>query len=157
MQLAPIVAKHIQEVVRGNWTDIYLEDTIADVAYTEAVALPAGISNSIATLLNHLIFYNDVVLERLKGNDPLIDCANGFDPKASNEEEWQQLKVASIDCFKRLADFVKKLPDEKLWELTPGGTDTCYKTLHGISEHAHYHLGQIVLLKKIIKNHAAIK
>ncbi|MDQ1090003.1 hypothetical protein QE390_004607 [Siphonobacter sp. SORGH_AS 1065] len=29
---------------------------------------------------------------------------------------------------------------------------TYYRNLHGMIEHTHYHLGQIVLIKKILRN-----
>ncbi|HWB24239.1 MAG TPA: DinB family protein [Chitinophagaceae bacterium] len=151
MNIAPFVAQHVEEVVHGNWTDIYLDDTIADVTYEEAVMLPPGITNSIAMLVNHLKFYNNVVAGRLAGENPAIDSANGFNVAVQSEEEWQKLKQDALDSFKMLAGTVRELPDEKLLTLSPGQHSTFYKTLHGIAEHAHYHLGQIVLLKKIMR------
>lgn len=151
MKIAALVAQHVAEVVHGNWTDIYLDDVIADVTFDEAMALPAGITNSIAMLLNHLGLYNNVVSARLDGENPAVNDANGFDVVVNNDAEWQQLKANVIAGFNMLAAKAKELPDEKLWQLTPAGHSTFYKTLHGISEHAHYHLGQIVLLKKMIR------
>ena len=151
MKIAPVVARHVGEVVHGNWTDIYLDDTIADVTYEEAMALPPGITNSIAMLVNHLGFYNGIVSARIDGKNPAVNDANGFDVNINGDAEWQQLKLIVIKSFYTLADKVKELPEEKLWQLTPGGNSSFYKTFQGISEHAHYHLGQIVLLKKIIR------
>lgn len=152
MKISTLVAKHIAEVVRGNWTDIYLNDVIADITYQEAVMLPAGVSNSVAMLLYHLSFYNNIVMERLNGNNPAINEENGFDIAVNDEEGWLLLKAACLVSFKKLAACVAALPDERLWEPVPSGNDSFYKTLHGIAEHAHYHLGQIVLLKKIIRS-----
>lgn len=151
MQIAPLVAQHVAEIVHGNWTEIYLDDVTADVTYAEAIALPAGITNSIAMLVNHLGLYNYIVGERLKGNNPQPGDDNGFAIDIKNEEDWQQLRQNVLNSFKTLADAVKVLPDEKLSAFTPAGHTTFYKTLHGISEHAHYHLGQIMLIKKIIR------
>jgi len=152
MKIAPLVAQHIGEVVHDNWTDIYLDDVISDITYEEAIALPAGATNSIAMLVNHLGFYNNIVMERLLGTDPVIDDTNGFNISVNSNEDWQRLKASVINSFKALADYVKALPDEKIFSLTPNGHSTFYKTLHGISEHAHYHLGQIVLLKKMVRH-----
>jgi hypothetical protein len=154
MKLTQLVARHITEAVHGNWTEIYLDDVIADVTYAEAVTIPPALTNSIAMLVHHIAFYNDVVFERLKGNNPSIDSSNGFAVNIANEQEWQQLKENCYASFKRLADAVAILPEEKLYEQALyNPEDTYYKTFHGIAEHAHYHLGQIVLLKKIIRNH----
>jgi hypothetical protein len=146
-----LVAQHIEEVIHGNWTDVFLNEAIADITYEEAIAFPAGTTNSIAMLVNHLEFYNNVVIERIKGNNPVIDEANGFTITIHNDEGWQQLKTSAVNSFKTLAGVVRQAPPEKLFEYTPNGVTTFYKTLHGIAEHAHYHLGQIVLLKKIIR------
>jgi len=153
MKLPPLVARHITEAVHGNWTEIYFDDVIADVTHAEAIAIPLGLTNSIAMLVHHITFYNDVVFERLKGNNPTIDSSNGFAVNIADEEAWQQLKESCFTSFKKLADAVAALPEEKLYEpALYNAEDTYYKTFHGIVEHAHYHLGQIVLLKKIIRN-----
>jgi hypothetical protein len=152
MKIAPLVAKHIEEVVHGNWTDIYLGDVIGDISFSEAVTIVPGTTNSIAMLVYHIGFYNGIAMERLKGNNPAINEANGLDIDISDDTAWQELKATCLTSFKQLAAAVACLPDEKLWEFTPAGQDSFYKTLHGISEHAHYHFGQIVLLKKIIRN-----
>jgi len=151
MNIAPLVAQHVAEVVHGNWTEIYLDDAIADVSYQEAITVPAGLVNSIAMLVNHLEFYNFVITERLMGTEPVIDDANGFAISIQNEDDWQLLKQRTLDSFKKLADLVSQLPEETLHGFTPRGKTTFYKTLHGLSEHAHYHLGQIVLLKKLVR------
>lgn len=151
MNIAPLVAQHVAEVVHGNWTEIYLDEAIADVSYQEAIAVPAGLVNSIAMLVNHLEFYNFVITERLMGTEPVIDDANGFAISIQNEDDWQLLKQRTLDSFKKLADMVSQLPEETLHNFTPTGKTSFYKTLHGLSEHAHYHLGQIVLLKKLVR------
>jgi hypothetical protein len=44
------------------------------------------------------------------------------------------------------------MPDAKLTEyFSEEKYGNWYRNLHGIIEHAHYHLGQIVLLKKLIR------
>lgn len=152
MKIAPLAAQHVAEVVHGNWTDIFLDDVIADVTYEEAVALPPGITNSIAMLVYHIKFYNDVVRLRLAGEKPAVGPANGFDVAINTDADWQQLKADCIASFKTLANDIKALPDEKLWQHPAGSGDTFYKSFHGIAEHGHYHLGEIVLLKKIIRH-----
>ena len=49
------------------------------------------------------------------------------------------------------AQLVERLPQETLWEdFTDKKYGTYYRNLHGIIEHTHYHLGQILIIKKII-------
>jgi hypothetical protein len=47
---------------------------------------------------------------------------------------------------------IEQLPETKLWEDFWGEKyGNFYRNFHGIIEHGHYHLGQIVLIKKIIQ------
>ena len=49
------------------------------------------------------------------------------------------------------AGLVEQLPEHKLWEdFTDKKYGNYYSNIHGIIEHNHYHLGQIVLIKKIL-------
>jgi hypothetical protein len=50
------------------------------------------------------------------------------------------------------AGLVEQLPDAILLEnFTDGKYGNNYRNLHGVIEHTHYHLGQIVLVKKILQ------
>jgi hypothetical protein len=51
------------------------------------------------------------------------------------------------------ANLIEQMPENMLWEdFFEGKYGNYYRNLHGIIEHAHYHLGQIVLIKKMIIN-----
>lgn len=151
MKIASLVAEHIAGVVHGNWTEIYLDDVIADVTYAEALKVVPGAGYTIAALLYHIAFYNNIVLQRLQGGHPDIDGSNGFDVHINSAEEWLILKQNSLSAFKQLAAYVETMPVEQLWQTTGTKAHTFYKSLHGIAEHAHYHMGQIVLLKKLVR------
>jgi len=46
---------------------------------------------------------------------------------------------------------IEQLPEAKLGEIfSEEKYGTYYRNIHGIIEHTHYHLGQIVLIKKIL-------
>jgi len=46
---------------------------------------------------------------------------------------------------------IEQLPESQLWvTFSQEKYGNYYRNLHGIIEHIHYHLGQIVLIKKII-------
>jgi hypothetical protein len=49
------------------------------------------------------------------------------------------------------ASLVVQMPESKLWEIfSDEKYGNYYTNIHGTIEHTHYHLGQIVLIKKII-------
>lgn len=154
MKLAPLVAQHITELFEGgNWTEVNLKDTLADVTHKEAATVTRASYNTIAALVHHLTFYNQVVLGRLKGDNPVIGETNGFDvPTIKTEADWQALKHSCMQSARDLAAAVLTLTNEQMLGLTVTGHATHYKTLHGISEHAHYHLGQVILLKNLLRH-----
>ena len=46
---------------------------------------------------------------------------------------------------------MEQLPETMLWEtFADEKYGNYYRNIHGIIEHTHYHLGQIVLIKKIV-------
>lgn len=151
--LQQFIAQHILDVHNGdNWTEVNITDTLKDVSFEMAVAQTKASKNTIASLLYHLTFYNEVMLKRLEGNPPVNNDSNGFDmPPLRDESAWRELKGRNMTSANALAEAVKNISDEKLFEpILPGFSQT-YKSLHGIVEHAHYHLGQIVLLKNLIE------
>ncbi len=80
MNLTDNIAQHIIDVHAGiNWTDVNIKNTVQNITYSEASTHTDASANSIAALLHHITFYNEVVLKRINGNDPAINAANGFD------------------------------------------------------------------------------
>lgn len=154
MPLRNYIAQHIIDVHEGdNWTDVNIKNSLENVSVEEAQVVTKLSANTIAALLHHITFYNGVVLERLHGTNPVINGANGFDvPQLNPDDEWQQMKERNIQSAKNLAKAVINFPQEKLFVPLFEGHDTGYKTLHGVCEHAHYHLGQMVLIRNFIKN-----
>jgi hypothetical protein len=69
----------------------------------------------------------------------------------NSEEDWQALLNKTFTEAENFASFVEKLPELKLFEdFTDEKYGNYYRNIHGIIEHTHYHLGQIVLIKKLL-------
>lgn len=158
MRPSEAIAHHLLAIHFGeNWTEVWITKTLEDISHEEAVQPTAGSVNTIASLLHHITFYNRVLEQRLKGIDPYINEANGFDmPAIKNAADWEALKADNLQSATDLAAMIKDIPDEVLHQpilQTPGST-SYYRQLHGVTEHAHYHLGQIVILKHLLRNKA---
>jgi hypothetical protein len=71
----------------------------------------------------------------------------------TNEEEWQEL---IIKFCKDSEDFIESIENFKETKLALAFIDKKYgdylRNINGIIEHAYYHFGQIVILKKLIRN-----
>ncbi len=156
MHITETIARHLLEVHFGeNWTEVWISKTLEDVRLEEAIMRTQASPNTIASLLHHITFYNKVIESRLGGTNPHIGEANGFDrPPLHNEAEWQQLKEDNLQSARTLAAAIRKVPDTLLDKpiLENENSSVYYRQLHGVVEHAHYHLGQIVLLKNLIRN-----
>lgn len=154
MYISEAIAQHILEVHFGNnWTDVNIRDVINDVTREEATKQTPASPNTIASILYHITFYNKIVLERLRGHRIEIDDANGFNlPPLNTDVAWEQLKLDNLQSAQELADEARKVTDDSLLQPILEDHSSKYKNLHGIAEHAHYHLGQIVILKNLIRN-----
>ena len=154
MKITDEIAGHITDCFDGeNWTGVNISDTLKNINWQEAQQRTAGSTNTIASLLNHLHYWNGIILHRSKGENPTVPDSNGFDvDELKNENDWNDLKEKARKSFIQLADAVKNFPEEKLKDTYAEGKSSYYKNFQGIVEHAHYHLGQIVILKKLIKH-----
>lgn len=153
MNIAALIAGHLLDVYAGqNWTEVNLKSTIDDVTYTEAGQITPASSNTIAGLVHHLAFWNQVMTLRIRGEKVEITESNGFDnAPLADEDEWQSLKK---DCFKSgkdLAEAIRTLRNEQLAQEILPCYPSAYKSLQGAVEHVHYHLGQIVILKQLLR------
>lgn len=155
MNISEAIARHLLDIHYGeNWTEVWITKTLEDVSRMEAVQPTAGSVNTIASLLHHITFYNRVLAQRLQGIDPPVDALNGFDvPVLGIDEDWEQLKADNLESATTLATLIRTVPDERLHDpiLNIPGSGSYYRQLHGVVEHAHYHLGQIVILKNLIR------
>ncbi|QJB32273.1 DUF1572 domain-containing protein [Chitinophaga oryzae] len=147
------MAKHFRDVhFGGNWTSVNLKDTLADVDWQMATT-PVHSLNTIAVLVFHVNYYVSAVLKVLQGGALQASDKFSFDlPPITSEEEWQQLVTKTLTEAGTFADAMEQLEDKQLAEdFTDGKYGTWYRNLAGIIEHTHYHLGQITIIKKIIK------
>jgi uncharacterized damage-inducible protein DinB len=147
------IAKHFREVhFGGNWTAVNLNDTLADVSWKEAVT-PVHKFNTIATLANHINYYVSAILPVLEGQ-PLNakDELSFTHPPIECEEDWDDFLLQCRAAVEKLTTRIEALPEDLLGTpFTDEKYGLYYRNLHGLIEHSHYHLGQIVLIKKLLR------
>jgi uncharacterized damage-inducible protein DinB len=152
MSITKYIAKHLREIYfGGNWTTSNLKDTISDITWQQATQKVYDF-NTIATLTFHTTYYVAALLKVLQGG-PLDakDALSFIHPTINTQQDWEQLlNKAWIDA-EAAAMLIENMPDIKLHEnFTDEKYGNYYRNIHGMIEHMHYHLGQIVLIKKII-------
>ncbi len=153
MQYTKQIAKHLNEVYNGgNWTWVNLHDTLKDVTWQQATAKVYDM-NTIAVLTYHIGYYVAAILNVLRGNP--LDSKDEYSfnhPPINSEADWQAMRNGIQDNWLALVAAIEQLPDEKLGEFfTQEKYGLYYRNLHGLIEHTHYHLGQIVIIKKLLQ------
>jgi uncharacterized damage-inducible protein DinB len=156
MTLLEHIAQNIIAVYDGqNWTESTISNALEDITLEEAQRTTAGSKNTIASLLHHITYWNRIMVVRLGGAAVKVPATNGFDvPPVLTAADWQKLKEDNIKSAYELADAVKVINDDELLaDILPEHSST-FKNIIGISEHTHYHLGQIVILKNLLRSFA---
>lgn len=147
------IAKHFREVYfGGNWCCVNLKEQLADVTWQEATTKVYDF-NTIAILACHINYYVSNVLEFLEGQ-PLTskDSLSFTHPPIHSQQDWDDILSKIAQDGEKFANAIEQLADEKLMEVfIEDKYGIYYRNFHGIIEHVHYHLGQIVLIKKIIR------
>lgn len=152
MPLLIQIAGQLREVYfGGNWTSVNYQEQLKDVTWHQAIQKVHSF-NTIATLVYHTGYYILAVEKVLMGG--LLDAKDqySFDhPSITSEADWQGMLQQTYDAAKRLAALIEQLPESKLYDtFVEEKYGNYYRNLTGIIEHLHYHLGQIVLIKKLI-------
>ena len=152
MSLTKQIAKHFREVhFGGNWTWVNLKDSLADVTWEQATAKVYDF-NTIAALVYHVNYFAVAALDVLQGKPLTAHDKYSFDvPTIQSQEEWENLVSKTLKDAESMATLIELLPESKLWEnFVDVKYGNYYRNLHGIIEHTHYHLGQIVIIKKVL-------
>ena len=153
MTEAAAIARHFRNVhFGGNWTDVNVSDTLADVTMEEAMHKREGF-NTIAALTFHINYFVAVVLKVLEGGP--LEAHDKFSfthPPIEREEDWHQLRAKVLADAERFAHLAEQLSDDRLHtDMAHPKYGSWHGNLLGIIEHTHYHLGQIVILKKLLR------
>ena len=151
--ITALIAKHLREVYfGGNWTESSLKQQLAGVTWRQATTKTAATDNTIAALVFHIDYYVRAGLMVMEGKDLNAHDKFSFDvPAINSQSDWEGLLKEVFANAERYASIVEKLPDSKLNEtffIEKYGN--YYRNLHGVIEHTHYHLGQLVLVKKLL-------
>ena len=152
MNLSVETAKHFRDVhFGGNWTSVSLKETLADVSWQQAVTKVHSF-NTIAVLVYHTNYYVSAVLKVLQGEALNASDTFSFDlPPIQSDTDWKNLLNKTLADAERFASLLEQLPESRFGEVfTDKKYGTYYRNMHGIIEHIHYHLGQIVVIKKLI-------
>jgi hypothetical protein len=140
------------------WHGPSTTDVLKGVTAEQAAAHPIPGAHSIWEIVLHLAAWQGEAVRRLEGNAPTLpeegDWPEVGDP---SEAAWRQARERLDATHSRLLDTLAGLIDADLDR--PGGSVTdralgtggTHRTMvEGLLQHAAYHSGQIVLLRKAV-------
>lgn len=153
MQLSSHIAEHLRQVhFGGNWTCSNLRDQLADVGWEDALCKVHGF-NSIAQLTFHVGYFVRTVRKVLEGGPLEGHDKLSFDHSPiADAADWDALRAQVLGDAEAVAELVGQVPEAQWWDafVDPKYGDY-FRNLMGIVEHTHYHLGQIALLKVLVR------
>jgi uncharacterized damage-inducible protein DinB len=149
------IAKRFREVIlNGTWVaNTNFKDQLSNldwkIATTEIKSL-----NTIAILAQHIHYYINGINRVFKGGTLDIRDQFSFDfPAMQSQKDWETFLLRFWNDAETFAAMIEQMPDEKLKQVfVDEKYGTYQRNIDGMIEHSYYHLGQIVLLKKMIAN-----
>jgi hypothetical protein len=156
MTLTGQIAKLFRDFYNGgNWTGVNLKDGLEGVSWQEATTKVYSF-NTIADLLYHIDHYVRIVVKVLTDQPLNVSDENSFaHPPVLSEQDWKETLIMAWSNAEKFAMLVEDMPENKLWEtFLEEKYGNYYTNIHGVIEHGHYHLGQIILIKKILLQQA---
>lgn len=142
----------INEVFNGEpWFGNSLVGSLQNIPLKNWNIKPKNTSNSIASIVCHVIEWKYFVIEKLKENA-------SFDIELNTKEDWRENVVVSSEeerdkivlelkvSQEELIKLVKEKKEIWLSKKTAGKEYTNDFMLHGVLQHDVYHLGQINLI-----------
>ena|SRR6201995_1026362 len=154
MAIAKQIAKHVRDFhFGGNYTGVNLKQTIDDVTWQEATTKYKTL-NTIAALVFHINYYIDAVLHVLQGGALNAHDQESYNhPSIGSEQDWRSLLNKVFSDAEQFAQIIENLEDDKLDEnFLDGKYGSYFRNLEGTIEHGNYHLGQIALIKKMLRS-----
>lgn len=133
------------------WIEINLVGTLDGVTETEA-AKKIGSLNSIWQIVVHVISWRETLLKRINNETAPTPANNFIEPvKDVSAGAWNEtlnrLQASQVKIIEYLSGNENINFDENPMQ----GQYSRYELIEGILQHDVYHLGQIVLIKKLLR------
>lgn len=146
------LTNRLKEVLTdGKWvTGTNFISEIIDLDWETATKSVHGL-NSVALLTFHIHYYIKGVTDVLKGRPLTIKDKYSFDaPKIESEKDWQDLIGLFCSDAENFIHLVEQLSEQDLKSpFDKPEYGDFQRNINLMIEHCYYHLGQVVLIKKL--------
>ncbi|MCB0649862.1 MAG: DUF1572 domain-containing protein [Saprospiraceae bacterium] len=148
----PLADRFREILLNGHWvTNTNFKEQLSDMTWEKATT-KVGSLNTIAALTFHINYYIAGVLNVLEGGSLDIRDKYSFDlPPLTSQKAWEDLLNNMWSNAEKFADKVEQMADDQLFDVfVDEKYGTYQRNLEGMIEHCYYHLGQIVLIRKML-------
>ncbi|MEI5985143.1 MULTISPECIES: DinB family protein [Sphingobacterium] len=153
MEKCEFMASRFREVyLSGTWiANTNYQDQLQQINWQIASTQIADL-NTIAAIVYHINYYLQGILEGLEDGQFTIQDKFSFDvPEIVEDREWQILVHVFLDNAEKFAQTIERFDESKLEEtFFEERFGNYWRNIEGVIEHGYYHLGQIVLIRKLI-------
>lgn len=147
------IANRFREtILNGTWiANTNYKHQLENLDWKIAIT-PIKNLNTISLLAQHIHYYINGINIVFKGGNLDIKDKFSFDfPPINSQEEWNSFLKKFWNAAEEFASFVEEMPEQKLNEVFVDEKYGTYKrNIDAMIEHSYYHLGQIVLIKKLL-------
>ena len=147
------IANRFREtILNGTWiANTNYKHQLENLDWKIAVT-PVKNLNTISILAQHIHYYINGINNVFKGGPLDIKDKFSFDfPPITSQEDWQIFLDKFWNAAEEFASFTEQMPDEKLDQVFIDEKYGTYKrNIEAMIEHSYYHLGQIVLIRKLL-------
>jgi len=147
------IANRFREVIlNGTWiANTNFKDQLADSDLQIATKKVDSL-NTIADLAQHIHYYISGILNVFNGGTLDIKDQFSFDfPAIESQEQWNLFLNRFWNDTEEFARKLEAISDEKLNSVFVDEKYGSYRrNIEAMIEHSYYHLGQIVLIKKML-------
>ncbi|WP_370476503.1 DUF1572 family protein [Tamlana flava] len=141
-----------QVILNGTWiANTNFKHQLKDLEWKMATTRVESL-NSIAVLAQHIHYYISGVKNVFINGELNIRDKYSFDfTPIESESGWETFLSRFWNDTEQLADLIEKISEELLnQDFVNKKYGTYHRNIDGLIGHSYYHLGQIVMIKKII-------
>lgn len=147
------LANRFREVIlNGTWiANTNFKNELSKINWKIAIKKSENL-NSIAALAQHIHYYIKGIKNVFLGGRLEISDKYSFDfPEIQSEEEWLNFLAEFWKDSEELALLIETMEETKLNAyFVDEKYGSYYRNIDAMIEHSYYHLGQIVLINKIL-------
>lgn len=156
MKKTTIIANRFREIIlNGTWVaNTNYKGQLASLDWKVATGEIAGL-NTIAILAQHIHYYISGIKNVFQGGTLDIRDKYSFDfPPIQSQKEWEAFLSKFWNDSEEFALLIEQMEEDKLDQVfVEEKYGTYLRNIDAMIEHSYYHLGQIVLIKKLLINH----